>query len=188
MAPALLSIPSVRLYLPWLIIAALATACGDDPVSAPDAGGVDAAPVGQGSAPTAELIVNEIAPRPFDGPDWIELLNRSDTPIDLCDYFVTDSLDRLDHYAPLGGVLPPAPCDPVMLEPGGYWLINADDVDAPFKLSAADEVHVVTTTGIAVDSLVYLYPASGAGESLARVPNGEGLFWLAAPSPGDDNP
>jgi hypothetical protein len=177
----------VRSILPWLAVAVVAAACGEGPESGPDAGGADAAPVGQGSPPTGDLIVNEIAPRPSDGPDWIEIVNRSDAPIDLCGYFVTDSLDRLDHYAPLGGVMPPAPCDALMLEPGGYWLVNADDVDAPFKLSTADEVHIVTITGLAVDSLVYLYPPSAAGESLARIPNAEGLFWLAGPSPGDDN-
>jgi hypothetical protein len=165
--------------------------CGQD-AATPD-GGVDAGPVAQGSEPTGDLIVNEVAPL-VDGPDWIELLNRSDAPVDLCGFFVTDGLDRLDHYLALGGAAPPDPCTEQLLDSGARLIIYADDDPeqgpdhAPFKLTGADEVHVLRTTGITEDSLLYLYPADGAGRSLARIPDGEGLFWPAEPTPAAANP
>ena len=36
-------------------------------------GGVDAGPVAQGSEPTGDLVVNEVAPRPDGGADWIDV-------------------------------------------------------------------------------------------------------------------
>ncbi len=170
----------------------LLSACGQA-ADTPD-GGLDAGPVPQGSEPTGALIVNEVAPQVDGGPDWIELLNRSAEPVDLCAFFVTDGLDRLDHYLALGGAAPPDACTESLLEPGARLIVWADDDPeqgadhAPFKLDGADEVHVLRTTGITEDSLLFLYPADGAGRSLARIPDGEGLFWTTEPTPGAANP
>ena len=172
-----------------LVLAMVMVACGADPApDSPDAG----TPEGQGSMATGELVVNEVFPRGA-GPDWIELLNRRDRAVDLCDYFVTDALDRLDHYLPLAGIAPPDPCPPQTLAPGAYLVIYADEdtaagpAHAPFKLGVADEAHVVTRDGIPVDSFVYLLPADAADQSLARAPDGAGLFYLADPTPGAAN-
>lgn len=175
----------------WIALSVSLGACGE-----PQGGdGADASgPVSQGSEAQGELVINEVAPRPIDGADWIEIFNRSESALDLCDYFVTDRLDRLDHYLPLGGTAPPDGCEPRMLGPGEYLIVYADDdVDAgidhaPFKLGVADEAHVVNRDGLAVDSLLFLYRDGDAGGSLARIPNGSGLFYVAAPSAGAANP
>lgn len=162
-------------------------ACGGDEEAAPDAAVPDAAPVGQGSEASADLVINEIDPH--GAPDWLEILNRSGDPIDLCDYLVTDALDRLDHYHPLGGALPPDPCEPSLLGAGDYLVVIADDgaEGAPFELGGGDELHLADWTGRAVDSLLYLH-LDEDGRSLARAPDGEGLFFLAEPSRGEANP
>ena len=152
-----------------------------------------AEPAGQGSAARGEITVNEIAPRTVEGTDWLEIVNRSEQAVDLCGYFVTDDLDRLDHYLPLGGAMPPEPCEARMLDAGAYLVVYADDTapeldHAPFKLGTADAVHVVTVTGLPVDSFVYLFPDAVQGQSLARSPDSEGLFYLAEPTPGAANP
>lgn len=178
-------------------------ACAEPTPGGPDAAppDPDAAPRGQGSEARGDLVVNELAPR-GDGPDWIELHHRGGSPIDLCDVFLTDAIDRLDHYLPLGGVMPPAPCPPRLLEPGAYLRVLADDVPwpaegaidaahAPFSLGVADAVHLVTTTGAVLDGVAYLYPPGPDGpddETLARVPNGAGPFFLRAPTPEAANP
>lgn len=171
-------------------------ACGDHIAAGPGVdAGTDAGLAGQGTPARGALAVNEVAPQ-GEGPDWLELVNRSGEAIDLCDYFVTDQLDRLDHYLALGGAAPPDPCEPRLLSPGGYLVIYADDADdpdeigpehAPFELGAADEAHVVDSAGAAVDSVFYLYPADGGGDTLARAPDAEGLFYLAPPTPGEAN-
>ena len=172
----------------------LLAACdpGDAGIGA-DAGATDAGPIGQGSEARGPLVINEVSPKPSAGSDWIELYNRSEQALDLCDFFVTDSLDRLDHYLHLGGAPPPAVCTSQLLEAGAYLVIYADDdvelgLDhAPFKLGLADEAHVVSTEGEAIDSLVFLHASANEGLSLARVPDGEGLFWVSAPTMGDAN-
>ncbi len=158
-----------------------------------DAGSVDAA-MGQGSEATAALIINEVSAKPSSGADWLELYNRSSEAVNLCNYFVTDSLDRLDHYLHLAAAPPPQQCVPRLLPAGEYLVIYADDdvfagIDhAPFKLGLADQAHVVSTRGQAIDSLIFLHARNDEGLSLARVPNGEGLFWVSDSSQGEANP
>jgi hypothetical protein len=169
------------------VVALLAvTACGDNlgaPI--PDAGTEPAIP--QGSEPTSELIINEVSPRGA-GDDWIEIANRSAASIDLCDYFLSDSVDRLDHYLPLGGAAPPDLCEPLLIDGGAYLVITADGGDgAPFRLGVADEVHLIRVDGEPVDSLIYLYRAATPGDTLARLPDASGLFFPAAPTPGEAN-
>ena len=186
--------------LPLLL---LAVAACDDLGATPDAG-VDAAvvaPAGQGSEPVGDLVINEVAPRGA-GSDWVELTNAGAQPIDLCGYFLTDAADRLDHFLPLGGVMPPAPCPPLLLDPGGYRVIQLDNtpiptagpidpLHAPFTIDAADQLHLVSTAGAIADGLLYLYPrgpAEPADVTLARVPDHAGLFFAVAPTPGAANP
>lgn len=191
MAPTLLCVlPAMRSLLVFgLFLAACAGQDGD----AAD-GGIDAISLGQGSHARGALVVNEVMAKAVDGPDWIELVNRSDVAIDLCDYFVSDSIDRLDHYLHLAVAPPPQECQPSMLDAGAYLVVYADDdvgagpYHAPFKLGGADEAHVISVRGEVIDSLIYLYPAKSKGLSLARIPSGEGLFWIGAPSMGASNP
>jgi hypothetical protein len=178
---------------PALIVVFLA-ACGHGSGASDDAGiGSDAAvDLAQGSTPSGDLVVNEVSPKSSDGPDWIEILNRGAAPIDLCAVFLTDLADRLDHFTDLGGVLPPDPCAPRMLGPGERLVVVADDAigldHAPFHLSAADEVHLLAIDGIELDGLLYLYPDAPAGFALARVPDGEGRFFLRPATQGTANP
>ncbi len=183
MAPGLLDELLVRCAAAVLLCLA---ACGDNGETDVDAG-ADAAPVGQGSEAESDLVVNEVAP----AGDWVELLNRSGEAIDLCDYFLTDQMDRLDHYLALGGAAPPDPCEPALLAAGAYLVIETDDGaepgHAPFRLAAADEVHLALWTGHAVDGLLYVMLGE-AGQALARQPDGAGLFFVAEPSRGEQNP
>lgn len=182
------------LSLVWL---GLVAGCGDNltvPIDGPPA------PLVQGSEATSDLVINEVAPR-GEGPDWVELYNRGVAPIDLCGVFFTDAVDRLDHYLPLGGVMPPAPCPPRLIAPGDRLIVNADDtpiVDgapidpghAPFELDVADEVHLVSTEGAVIDGLLYLYPPgpeAPAEVTLSRVPDGSGRFHERPPSPAAAN-
>lgn len=185
-----------------LVALAVLAACGDNRAAPPIDAGPDAGERPQGSLATSDLVLNEVSPR-GDGADWIELMNRGASPIDLCGVFLTDSVDRLDHYLPLGGVMPPATCEPRELAPGAYLVITMDDTPivegapidpahAPFKLALADEVHLVeATTGAVIDGLLYLYPPGpngAASVTMARVPDGSGQFYTRQPTPSAANP
>ncbi len=172
---------------PILVVLALA-ACDDIRPVEEDAG--PDVPRGQGSEASSDLVINEVSPR-GDGPDWIELYNRSDEPVDLCGFFLTDSVDRLDHYLPLGGVAPPAPCEPAPIAAGERRIILADGIEAPFQLAIADELHLIAIDGLVVDGLLFLYgpgPLVPGDVSLARDPDGDGRFFERAPTPGEANP
>jgi len=185
----------------FLVVVALGLAACDDPAPADHDAGPDAAPRGQGSEASSDLLINEVSPR-GDGTDWVELLNRGDAPIDLCGYFLTDAVDRLDNYLPLGGVMPPEACPPLMIAAGERVVVSADGTaivpgqpidpgHAPFSLGVADELHLLGTDGIVIDGLLYLYgpgPNGPADETLSRDPDGSGLFFERAPTPGDANP
>jgi hypothetical protein len=99
-------------------------------------------------------------------------------------------MDRLDHYMALGGAAPPDECAPHMMAAGAYLVIATDDGSgeghAPFKLGLADEVHVALWTGEVVDGLLYIMTGT-AEESLAREPDGAGLFYAAEATPGEAN-
>lgn len=168
-----------RVFLLCLLLAA----CGDqEGGSAADAGVPDAGPVPQGSEATSDLAINEVDP---DGePDWFEIVNRTDDAIDLCDYFATDSLDRLDHYVALGGAAPPDACEPAMLAAGDYLVVTPE----AFGLGDADEIHIGGwADGAALDSLLYLDIAHD-GQTLARRPDAEGPFFASDATPGEANP
>jgi hypothetical protein len=183
----------------WVLVAVVG--CGDNSAAPPIDAGPDAGERPQGSDATTDLVINEVAPR-GDGPDWIELANRSGAPIDLCGFFLTDAVDRLDHYLPLGGVMPPGACAPRELAAGAYLVVYTDDtpiveggvidpLHAPFELGVADEIHLVTITGDVVDGLLFLYPPGPEVEAtvtIARVPDRVGPFYQRVPTPGAANP
>jgi hypothetical protein len=198
--------PDMSVRRAVLLIPVLAAACGERAPVEVDAAPPrpDAAPRGQGSETTAALVINEVAPR-GDGADWIELANTSDQPIDLCGYILTDAADRLDHYLPLGGAWPGEVCTPRMLAAHAYLVIAADDTPlpavgaagaidpehAPFSLGIADSVHLLTSDGLVVDGVSFLYPPgpdAPAEVTLARDPDGRGVFWERAPTPDAANP
>ena len=168
-----------------VLILALAVACDDGGGAAtPDAPAVDAAPAGQGNAPSSDIAVNEVASAVFGSQDWLELVNRGSATVDLSGWFVSDAADRLDHYYefPAG----------TTLAPGEYLIVWADEAaageghHAPFELGEADAVFLLGATGLTIDAFIYL--AGRDGRTLARVPDREGLFFPVAPSPGAANP
>jgi hypothetical protein len=174
----------VRACLILLCLAACGDGGGAADAGAPDAFMADAGPVPQGSEPRGAVAINEVAPRPEAGEDWIELVNRSTEPVDLSGCFVTDAPDRLDHYYefPAG----------TTLAPGAYLIVwaggapVAGEHHTTFGLSEQEGAFLLDPDGVMLDGLWYLQLERGP--SLARVPDGEGLFYATAPSPGAANP
>lgn len=136
---------------------------------------------GQGARPRGSVTVNELY-WGHRGDGFIELKNRSARDVDVSGWFVTDKTDRLDHYYqfPAGTVM----------EPGRRLLVwtcvrCGRSRQAPFTLSRSDSVYLLNARGVVEDTVSYHVDDKQA--SLARVPDGEGLFISTRPTPGGVN-
>ncbi len=110
--------------------------------------------------------------------DWIELHNRTNQPIDLSGYYLTDKADNPTKFKIPAGVPIPA---------NGYLIFWADEngSDGPthcnFRLSADGELVLLFDTALTlVDSVTFGPQQTGKG--YARVPNGAGRFRIQAPT------
>ncbi len=106
--------------------------------------------------------------------DWIELFNKSNAPIDLTRWILSDNPDNLDKYRiPKGTVIPA----------NGYLIVWADEngkqtgLHANFKLSASGEpLLLLDSSGNQVDMVQI--PALNDDVAYARQPNGTGGFMI----------
>ncbi|MCY3568871.1 MAG: lamin tail domain-containing protein [Chloroflexi bacterium] len=129
--------------------------------------------------------ITEILPAPQTGrPEWIELFNASEHPIDLSGWSIGDLGGRTD----LSGVVPP----------GGRLVVATQRVESDGAIlvverignglnNNADTIVVYDRDGREVDSVTYgldELPAPGSGLSLALDP--ERWVVTARPSPGSD--
>ena len=137
------------------------------------------------SVALAALQITEILPAPQSGhPEWIELFNASEHPIDLSGWSIGDRGGRTD----LSGIVPP----------GGRLVVATQRVGSDGAIlvverignglnNDADTISVYDPDGREVDSVTYgidELPAPGSGLSLALDP----ARWVvtARPSPGSD--
>ncbi|MYJ01536.1 MAG: lamin tail domain-containing protein, partial [Chloroflexi bacterium] len=138
------------------------------------------------SAALAAVQITEILPAPQSGqPEWIELLNVSDHPIDLSGWSIGDLGGRTE----LSGVVPP----------GGRLVIATQVFESDGAIlvverignglnNDADTIFIYAPDGREVDAVAYgtdELPAPGSGLSLALDP----ARWVvtARPSPGSDD-
>lgn len=129
-----------------------------------------------------EVVINEVmsantktvSDQDNEFDDWIELYNKSSTPIDLTRWILTDNPDNLDKYRiPKGTVIPA----------NGYLIVWADEdgkqtgLHANFKLSASGEpLILLDSSGHQVD-MVQIPPLAD-DMAYARQPNGTGGFMV----------
>ncbi|NOT37744.1 MAG: T9SS type A sorting domain-containing protein [Saprospiraceae bacterium] len=115
---------------------------------------------------------NSIADQDGEYDDWIELYNKSKSPVDISGWILTDNSTNLDKYrVPTGTILMPE----------SYLIIWADEngkqvgYHANFKLSSSgEEVFLLDSTGKQVDYVKFGQQESDKG--YARMPNGTGSF------------
>lgn len=109
-------------------------------------------------------------------PDWIELHNFSNTPLDISFFYLTDDLDDPDKWTIPPGTVIPA---------DGYLIFLADDTDElnhlNFKLDADGEsIGLSNRDKVLIDSLVYLPQETNL--SLGRTIEDPSV-WAYYPSP-----
>jgi hypothetical protein len=153
-----------------------------------------------GNAPSGAVIINEFGMADSgpldehgDRPDWIELYNRTLTPVELRDWRLTDDPQQLDkwHFGD------------VVIAPGEYMIVFAsgrdqDELDEDerflhtnFRLESSGYLALLPpTTRQFVDGSVFEYPAQSQVASYALVQDESGQWsprFLAHPTPGAAN-
>lgn len=131
------------------------------------------------------LVINELSASPSDvtdefgeDDDWIEILNNTDSPLDLAGLYITDALANKNKYQiPTGS-------SQTVIPAHGYKVLWADDAPGqgvlhlPFKLSADGEAvglyQLVNGSYNTLDEITFgvQQPAT----SFARIPDGTGPF------------
>jgi hypothetical protein len=144
------------------------------------AGGSSAGGGGAGGGAGAAVVINEVAPDPELGSDWIELFNPGGSDLDLGGYSFTDS-DPTHVFTFAPGT---------MLAAGGYLVLVQDDPGSfDFGLgTGGDQVNLFDPSSTPVDSTQWTAGQADAPTTWGRLPNGSGAFQtLAAASQGAEN-
>ncbi|MBN2801244.1 MAG: lamin tail domain-containing protein [Deltaproteobacteria bacterium] len=107
-------------------------------------------------------------------PDWVELYNAGDAPLDLSALALSDG----DEPWSLSGVI----------AAGAFAVIDCDggEAGAPFKLSGDGEtLSLHDSLGDVIDAVAF--PAAEGGLTWGRIPDGSGAWAPTLPTPGSAN-
>ena len=117
--------------------------------------------------------------------DWIELENRSDEPIDLSEYRITDNLNKTEACALPNKTLHPGACI-VLLCTGDSPLASSEYAQVQISLNAEfDQLYLLDKSGKIVDYLtLHNVPI---GVSIGRMNKQNGAYFFNQPTPGTKN-
>lgn len=117
------------------------------------------------NAPLKTLVINEVAAA--ESPDWIEIVNTTNAPIEMSDYCYVDNSTADCFPFPAGS-----------LAAGAYATADASDAISMFAYGSADSAIVKRISdGHISDSVTWVAGDAGpAGESYARKPDATGPF------------
>ncbi|WP_420458910.1 CotH kinase family protein [Neolewinella sp.] len=138
------------------------------------------------------IIIHELCPRSKAGGDWVELLNRSETPVSLKNWFLIDDSQRRYTFPD------------VLLPPGGYLVVCQKEErfratypqvpdflpGLPFGLSkSGDRIGLYAADGSYVNALSYTLPAHPDTAftyalTLPELDNAPPENWVVEPGPG----
>ncbi len=139
------------------------------------------------------LVINEVMSTNFaylqqsDGEyyDWVELKNRSSSPIHLSDYYMSNKYDKKTKWRLPDKTLAPGESY-VIIASGVESLSNSQYKHANFRIDGiADQLYLFSSAGDCVDCL--FVAGVSYGGSYGRMDGAAGFFYFATPSPGQDN-
>ena len=128
-----------------------------------------------------DVRINEVATHEDPSDDWVELVNTTDSDVNIGDWYLSDSFATLTEYKIPGGTIIPA---------HGYLVFDQNQLG--FALSAACGDEVILSVGNGTQptgprDFVKFGPAEN-GRTLGRYPNGNGgLVRLSGATPGSPN-
>jgi len=140
------------------------------------------------------VVINELLANSSGvGPDWIELLNTTDKPIDIGGWFLSDDGDDLTKYQIAAGTVLPAQGLLVLNENDHFGNANDPGCRTPFGLSAGGEavyLHSGGSSGLTGYDERGKFGASDPGVAFGRYHSdatGASLVLMAEPTPGQAN-
>ena len=117
--------------------------------------------------------------------DWVELKNCSDAPLNLADYYLTDSLkDRCQFQLP-----------EITLQPGELYIVFCSGdpslttrhcTHAPFAVSAEGEALYLFSSDGSLSDRMFIHHTPYGG-SYGRLSDGTGFYYFDRPSPETEN-
>ena len=117
--------------------------------------------------------------------DWVELKNCSDEPVNLADYYLTDSLNDPCQF----------PLPEKTLQPGEFYIVFCSgDVSlstshcthAPFAISAEGEALYLFSSDGSLSDRMFIHDTPYGG-SYGRLSDGSGFYYFDRPSPEKEN-
>eukprot|EP01023_Acetabularia_acetabulum_P017545 TRINITY_DN1878_c0_g1_i1.p2 TRINITY_DN1878_c0_g1~~TRINITY_DN1878_c0_g1_i1.p2 ORF type:complete len:366 (-),score=54.51 TRINITY_DN1878_c0_g1_i1:278-1375(-) len=128
------------------------------------------------------VMINEIySAVECNGTDWIELANLCENPVDLKGYFLRPNAD-----APLSILGKQRKNCEAVISGRSYMVLNRDD-RCSFQFKLQGEIQLLDPSLNVIDVELWEQKRIPAGQSYARIPNGEGPFFPRLPSPGEFN-
>lgn len=144
------------------------------------------------TAPAGPLLIAEVMPSnasylvQADGKcyDWVELINSSDSELNLKDYALSNDPDYPDMLVLPDRVLQPG--ERIVIICSGNTELTGATIHAPFTLSRKESwVYVTKLTGGFSDYLhIFDVPYQG---SVGRIPGDNGTYYFTKPTPGTEN-
>lgn len=142
--------------------------------------------------PAGALSISEVMPAnnlyypQADGKyyDWVELVNNSDTAIDLSDYSLSDDPDRPDLLQLPQQTLRPG--ERIIIICSGILDLDDDFIQAPFTLSREDSWLYVTGPDGTFSDYIRIYDVPYLG-TVGRIDGEAGIYYFTEPTPGDVN-
>lgn len=116
-------------------------------------------------------------------PDYVEVLNRSDEPVDLRGYGLTDNSDEPLKWRFPALTLAPGETALVFASGKGHSA-DPDELHAPFRINrSSDTVFLSTPDGVLTDQV----EINGLAADTALLRSEDGLWSAGSPSPGQPN-
>ncbi len=146
--------------------------------------------------PLDVISLNEIMPNPVGSDDapmpqgeWVELFNRGTVPVDLNGWYITDATGRRWTIRASNSDADGDPSDggETIIAPGGYLVVYRNGTNMTLNNTTGDEVTLFNASGVKIDSHLYNVSAHPEGKSVARFPDGTGIWIDPDPTPGGDN-
>ena len=143
-------------------------------------------------APTGPLLISEVMPSnasylvQADGKcyDWVELVNASDSPLNLKDFAISDDPEYPEMLVLPDRILQPG--ERIVIICSGKTDLGGNTIYAPFTLSRKESWVYVTKLSGGFSDYIHIYDVPYQG-SVGRVSGENGTYYFTKPTPGTEN-